>query len=404
MKQWWVRLLGSLTISCILLARSSAADCECGYSITAGDDRSVNTFTDLLESDFIHVDYVSAASNQKKGWAVQVFNKSAERARGSYGESFIAGNLEGNVIHDTNIWTSNGAGGRDAGLELVVDSNVVDKMVQAGQVATMTGDYFHGSYRASIKVTVAEGTCTAFFWVSRPGKCTVWERGGRLTERQYFNDTQEIDIEFLSEQFSHSNSSYSVNLVLQTPQSEAANYDASKTGAFLKVDLPFDPTEDFHEYRFDFFASRVLFYADSTLLAAMNGSTGGVPTTSGNLILSHWSNGNVNWSGGPPRVDAVSVVKYVKAYYNSSAEVRRGDFERRCTDPAKQGAVCEVPEGNATFFFMYQSNMTANQSTYGTGGGDSSGDENGTADTKTTVESPMALYIALVAALWVCGL
>ncbi|KAI4592451.1 hypothetical protein KJ359_011148 [Pestalotiopsis sp. 9143b] len=366
----------------ILLASvdRTLADCECGYSVVTGDDHSPHVFTDLLESDFVHVDYVGAGANSHD-WAPQTYNMSAEAARGLYGESFVAAQVQTDLVEDANVWTDEGADGQDAGLRLSVRSQTVDGMVQGGQVATNGTDYFHGSYRASLKVASVRGTCTAFFW--------------------YFNDTQEIDMEFLSQEFSTSSSHYPVNLVLQSPRSRSAGYDASGTGTFVNASLPFDPAAGFHEYRFDFLAGRVLFYADGALLAAMNDSTGAVPSAPGNLILSHWSNGNAEWSGGPPARDAVSVFRYVKAYYNSSSPARRGAAAARCADPSAPGAVCEVPEGNATFFFMYQDNMTAGQPG-ADGGSDSSGSSTWTRP--SGIGWTGAFCLLLSAFMWICGL
>ncbi|KAK9421210.1 putative GH16 domain-containing protein [Seiridium unicorne] len=388
-KNPWEKIVNTLTTLLGLdIVGHVTADCECGYSITTGDDLSTEVFTDILESDFVHIDY-RRSDNKKKIWATQVYKSNATAARSVYGEWFTTSNVEGNTIADMHTWTEDGPDRRDAGLELRVGSVVADGMVQNGQVATTDEEYFHGSYRASIKVSAVEGTCMAFFW--------------------YFNDTQEIDLEFLSREFVAHDSTYPVNFVLQTRQSKAAGYDATKTGSWTRSNLSFDPTADFHEYRFDFLSSRVLFYADNSLLASMNASTGGVPSTSGNLVLSHWSNGNAGWSGGPPTKDATSVVCYVKAYYNSSSEVRRGDFEARCQDPTRQGAVCEVPEGNATFFFMYKNNMTVNETTYGgsgSGGGDGSENEGGVGrfEMRSRPGSILGFYISLATILWLCGL
>jgi hypothetical protein len=187
---------------------------------------------------------------------------------------------------------------------------------------------------------------------------------------QYFNDTQEIDMEFLSKDFNPSNSSYPVNLVLQSLESADAGYNAQLTGNYVKAYLPFDPTADFHEYRIDLVPGHVYFYADGRLLAAMNGSA--VPTTAGHLVLQHWSNGNPEWSGGPPPQDAVVSVRYVKAYFNSSLPDRMRDWADRCNDNNdKTGAVCRIPDVNGTnttasgWFFSSQDNMTDNQTVYG---------------------------------------
>ncbi|KAI0123823.1 glycoside hydrolase family 16 protein [Xylariales sp. AK1849] len=374
-----VGLLPSLIVAAAVGIGLAKADCECGYSITTGDSSDVETFTDLLESDFIHVNYVGAAARETKGWAAQAFNMSAGEARGPYGESFAAGNTIGNEIEEHAVWTGDGENGGAAGLQLVVGSEVVNGLVECAEVATTDLHYFHGTFRVGMKITNVPGTCSAFFW--------------------YFNDTQEIDMEFLSSEFNRANNSYPVNLVLQTPSSMSAGYDAAGTGTFIRRNLPFDPSAGFHEYRFDFLPGRVLFYADNALLASMNDSAGAVPTSPGHLILSHWSNGNDGWSQGPPARDATTTVAYVKAYYNSSDESRQGAFRSRCDDAdlSRSGAaaVCAVPEGNSTFFFMYENNMTTNQTTYGD-------DDESSA---SVVRSCMAvLVVALATMAWVRAL
>ena len=179
-------------------------------------------------------------------------------------------------------------------------------------------------------------------------------------------------MEFLSKDFQPSNSSYPVNLVLQSREGVQVGYDAALTGNYIKTYLPFDPTADFHEYRFDFIPDKVLFYADGQLLGQINGSA--VPSRAGHLILQHWSNGNPLWSGGPPSTDAVLSVNYVKAYFNSSAAQRDRDWAHRCTHASAPNSVCQIPGITAAdktpsqFFFSDQSNMTNNQTVSGKSG------------------------------------
>ncbi|KAI5928533.1 glycoside hydrolase family 16 protein [Camillea tinctor] len=331
------------------------ADCECGYSITIGSDNTQHLFTDLLESDFVHLDVTdNTAEYGKYGWAPQAFNMTASAARGEYGEAFVVPNVLSNNIADNKIFAGQGSKGGDAGLRLTVQSDVLDDMITSSEISTTDLHYFYGTFRAGMKVTDVAGTCSAFFW--------------------YQNDTQEIDMEFLSAEFDRDNGTFPVNLVLQSKASSDAGYDASNTSDFRKVSLPFDPTADFHEYRFDFLSDRVLFYADGGApLAELAGA--GVPATPGHLLLSHWSNGNPGWSRGPPNTDAVTTVSYVKAYYNSSLPARQADFEARCPDPSAAGAVCAVPDYDPTFFFSYQEGSTPNQTTYG--GDDAGGNKNG---------------------------
>lgn len=157
-------------------------------------------------------------------------------------------------------------------------------------------------------------------------------------------------MEFLSREFDAGKAVYPVNLVIQSEASRRAGYDASKTGTFKVVNLTFDPTAAFHEYRFDYLQDRVRFYADSQLLAEMNGSS--VPSGPGHLILQHWSNGNPLWSGGPPEQDALLTVSYVKAYFNSSDPSVYSSWEKGCRgvqngDSDRSSAVCAIPDVTA---------------------------------------------------------
>ena len=176
-------------------------------------------------------------------------------------------------------------------------------------------------------------------------------------------------MEFLSAQFNAT--SHPVNLVLQSEECTKSGCNAEDVGAFQLHPLPFNPSQGFHEYRFDWFEDRVDFYADGVLLHTMSE---GVPSDPGYLMLSQWSNGDPTWSAGPPEEDAVMTVNYVKAYFNSSEEQRQKDWENRCEDINAPKATCEVPEitspptNNAsakTFFFSQQANMTVNQTVAG---------------------------------------
>lgn len=190
-------------------------------------------------------------------------------------------------------------------------------------------------------------------------------------------------MEFLSKDFHTKNSSYPVNLVLQSQASADAGYDASGTPGHAVANLPFDPRADFHEYRFDFVPGRVVFYADGAVLAVIDDPRFvPSPSSAGHLALSQWSNGNPLWSGGPPAKDATMEVRYVKAYFNSTVEKRQSDAAGRCADPAAEGAVCSIPavtaddDSAAGFFFTGQKNMSDSQ-IVADDNGVSGGDEDG---------------------------
>jgi beta-glucanase (GH16 family) len=190
-----------------------------------------------------------------------------------------------------------------------------------------------------------------------------------LTSLKYFNDSQEIDFEVLSYQFNFQNGTFPLNLVLQSQQSARQGFTSATSGNWKVADVSFDPTDGFHEYRIDFIPGNVIYYVDDQVLASIN--TSAVPTSSGHLILSQWSNGDSGWSAGPPRERAVSTVAYVKGYFNSSDPARQSAASLRCKGPSALGAICPIPDraivpGSLySEFFSENPNMTTNQTIYG---------------------------------------
>ncbi|EJP64810.1 glycoside hydrolase family 16 protein [Beauveria bassiana ARSEF 2860] len=290
---------------------ASATRCTCGYQVGGahGDDW---LFTEAIETDFTRLKSITAT----KDWQRQEFNVSAEAGRGKYSKSFTPDNVAvrpGAADKD--------ASGRQAGVALSVSATIVNGAVSVAELDTARQDLRWGSYRAGMRMTPVKGTCAALFW--------------------YFNDTQEIDMEFLSMEYDWEKKIFPVNIVIQSKESAAKGYDANGTSTYRTVNLDFDPSAGFHEYRFDYLPGKVYFYADSKLLVEMEGDQ--VPDSAGHLILQHWSNGNPKWSGGPPQEDATIVVSYVKAYFNSS-DIRREDkWNKGCS--SKRVDVCSVLNG-----------------------------------------------------------
>lgn len=97
-----------------------------------------------------------------------------------------------------------------------------------------------------------------------------------------------------------------------------------------------------------------------------------VPQAAGKIILSHWSNGNALWSGGPPVEDTKITISYVQAYFNSSNPARISDHKKRCTNPGAPSSICQIPDltgppviGKVNFFSQASNgNMTNNQTVY----------------------------------------
>ncbi|KAL0930764.1 glycoside hydrolase family 16 protein [Colletotrichum truncatum] len=324
----------------VILPCLAQAACECGYAANITSTQVV--FTDLIETDFTKVKDIQSNTD----WVRQEFNKTNKNARGPLGEKFMPTNVAS--VHEGSSSFGLSSTKADAGLQLLVESSTVDGLVPVAEIDSARNDLHYGSFRAMMKVPDVAGTCAAFFW--------------------YHNDTQEIDIEFLTREFNPENNTYPANIVLQSRASMEKGYDAAGTGNFVKVNLGFNPTTDFHEYRIDYLRDQVIFYADNKMIGRMNGSA--VPTDGGHLILQHWSNGNPLWSGGPPKKDAILTVASVKAYFNSSLDSRRADHLSRCVDPSAPDAICNIPDVTS-FFFSAQTNMTNNQTVSGQSGHES---------------------------------
>jgi len=326
----------SLIVATLLLARVVTANCECGYTVGS------SLYTELLETDFLHTN-VSVDPD----WAPQNYTVTPAASNGPYGKNASVTNVVSNLL-PANDWMGDGSLGGTGGLQLWVRGGIPkDGLVPMAECAATREDMLYGSYRASMKLSGVNGSCGAFFW--------------------YYNNTQEIDMEFLSREF-NSSTSGPVNLVLQSPAAAEAGDNAANTPTFVVFPLPFAPDAEFHEYRFDWSPGYVTFFADGTVLSTM---TQAVPTAPGHISLIHWSNGNTGWSGGPPETDAVLTVQYVKSYFNSSSITRQEDWGNRCTNITAPNATCAVPEltsppdsNSSTPFFIYQANSTVNQSVY----------------------------------------
>lgn len=247
------------------------------------------------------------------GWLPQVYNTAAEDTHGEFGTSKQLGNIVANPLPEGQYGGVPATVG-DAGLQLWVRSEVEQGLVPVAEIVSPRNDIMYGSFRASIKFSAMNGTCGAFFW--------------------YHNDSSEIDVEFLS------NRTDGVEFVVHTDEPGDENYGPGSKRSegskqFISImELP----EMYHEYRMDWLPDRVDYYVDGMLSWTVRDR---VPHSRGVLMLSHWSNGNPSWSGGPPKQDAVMTVGYVQAYFNVTS---RDEPKSGCRDLA---SVCEIPDQNS---------------------------------------------------------
>lgn len=153
----------SAVVGAILLvgfARPTAADCECGYATVIDGD--VQAFTDLIETDFAHLDNIATNTD----WVRQAFNVTSEKDRGSYGEMYAVENMRTQPDPNSQVEDGQAKNGQPAGLGLTVKSSLIGDMVPVSEIDSNRTDILYGSFRAGMKLTNVTGTCSAFFWVS----------------------------------------------------------------------------------------------------------------------------------------------------------------------------------------------------------------------------------------------
>ena len=142
------------------------------------------------------------------------------------------------------------------------------------EIVSRRNDFFYGTYRASIRTTATPGAIAG--WFTYLG-----------------NPLNEIDVELLSR------------------DSRLARFTLHhiKTGVdHGRKELPFDPSAGFHEYRFDWYADRVVYFVDGELSATL---TKEVPDRPSRLLLNHWSGNIPTFGGAAPTEDAFMQVDWV---------------------------------------------------------------------------------------------
>jgi len=122
----------------------------------------------------------------------------------------------------------------------------------------------------------------------------------------YLNDNQEIDWEILT------------STTLTSSPNVPAGIWATNQGlvpgtpsTHVTVPFTFNPSQGYHEYRIDWAADATTFYIDGVQKARL---TTNVPTQAGHWIWNSWSNGDPNWSNGPPTADSTTHIRSIEIY------------------------------------------------------------------------------------------
>ncbi|KAH8555900.1 concanavalin A-like lectin/glucanase domain-containing protein [Umbelopsis sp. PMI_123] len=236
--------------------------CDCGFT-----DENNNNWSNVWHADFstykdsIHVD---------NNYRVSSYTIPAKHVN-TYDRVFSQGNTD--IL--------------DGNLQLSVTNNNGD--IKCGSISTSREDFLYGSFRANMKITSVPGTVAAFYL--------------------YKNDTSEIDMETLS-------AVHDPWKVYVSVKPQIYNSDGSAAYETLRRHVEsISPTNEFHEYRFDWFPGVVNYYMDGALIETI---TTNVPSSPGRIVFNHWTDGNINYSQGPPEESATLEIANVTMFFNSS--------------------------------------------------------------------------------------
>lgn len=190
----------------LLLVSTAAAECGCGYTVNATDAPTFELFTDLLETDFLHVKDVGSTTSFPVGWEIQDYNAGPQRG-GPYGMASQPTNLLTNYIDNPFNYIGAGVHGSDPGLQLYVRSSLVNvkgsTFVPVAEIVTERDDIKYGSFRIAMKTTQVSGTCGTFFF--------------------YQSDSQEIDLEILSANPPNGQNQFPLHFVVQNPSTTSGD-------------------------------------------------------------------------------------------------------------------------------------------------------------------------------------
>lgn len=134
--------------------------------------------------------------------------------------------------------------------------------------------YLYGTYQARIKVADAPSSLTGFFLYKEP------------------DFENELDIEIFNDP---------AGRILFT------TYSNGRETNNVEKKLPFDPTADFHDYRFDLYPEKIEFYVDGE---KMHSFDKGIPEDPMNLYINAWF---PTWLAGQrPEADSYTYVEWLK--------------------------------------------------------------------------------------------
>ncbi|KAK4511820.1 uncharacterized protein ATC70_003819 [Mucor velutinosus] len=252
---------------------STYSQCDCGYS----DPRTLATWSEMWHMNFEKNDGSTATMQQQLYSDKELFFSSYiidAKFNDSYPRVFKKENVR---IHDESLE-----------VRVTVDptKSTPAERIQCGGVGTDRQDFMYGSFRSYMRATKVNGTVAGMF---------------------AYNAQGEIDIELLS-----SLQPSEVYFAMHPGLIENGKASPLTHG---NVQLGFDPTDDFHEYRFDWFPNLTVFYVDGVESYRMTTNVLNLPSR---VMFNHWTDGNANFSQGPATENASINIKNMTFFFNST--------------------------------------------------------------------------------------
>ncbi|KIX97298.1 uncharacterized protein Z520_06750 [Fonsecaea multimorphosa CBS 102226] len=166
--------------------------------------------------------------------------------------------------------------------------------VSSAEVTTVEKNILHGSFRTTAIFSAEPGTCHGIFF--------------------YKSDTQECDIEYLTDPTSLSNNGPDAPIPLwYTNQAvDPTKLDKSSESG----PAPSDCTIHAHEYRIDWTVDFTAFYIDGVF---QTNFTNNIPNVPGSFVWNNWANGDKGWAVGPPNRENVLKIQKIVMYYDTAS-------------------------------------------------------------------------------------
>lgn len=177
-----------------------------------------------------------------------------------------------------------------SGVHLLVKATTPGNDVPSAGLYTKSTDFGYGSYHFLAQTSSIPGSVQAFY--------------------VYKTDGNEVDLEYISKP---PDQNQTIKYSVKPQQYDANNAPLNTT---LQTYTPgFNTSADLHTYSFVWNSSSVLYAVDDVWSSPI---TTNVPSLPGVLSMSHWSDGNPRYSGGPPSSDSIVTINRVWVFYNAS--------------------------------------------------------------------------------------